>query len=130
MDNIIYFYQYAIYFYSFALTVFYLFLLISSYFMIEREKVRYTKIEGELLLDLPERAPTISIVAPAFNEEVIVIDNVNSLLSLNYPNFEVIIVNDGSKDKTLDLLIENFELEETAFPYQQTCGRRGLGGMG
>ena len=72
MDNIIYFYQYAIYFYSFALTVFYLFLLISSYFMIEREKVRYTKIEGELLLDLPERAPTISIVAPAFNEEVIV----------------------------------------------------------
>jgi glycosyltransferase involved in cell wall biosynthesis len=51
-------------------------------------------------LDLPERAPTISIVAPAFNEEVIVIDNVNSLLSLNYPNFEVIIVNDGSKDKT------------------------------
>ena len=117
MDNIIYFYQYAIYFYSFALTVFYLFLLISSYFMIEREKVRYTKIEGELLLDLPERAPSISIVAPAFNEEVIVIDNVNSLLSLNYPNFEVIIVNDGSKDKTLDLLIENFELEETAFPY-------------
>lgn len=117
MDNIIYFYQYAIYFYSFALTVFYLFLLISSYFMIEREKVRYTKIEGELLLDLPERAPPISIVAPAFNEEVIVIDNVNSLLSLNYPNFEVIIVNDGSKDKTLDLLIENFELEETAFPY-------------
>ena len=83
--------------------------------MIEREKVRYTKIEGELLLDLPERAPTISIVAPAFNEEVIVIDNVNSLLSLNYPNFEVINVNDGSKDKTLDLLIENFELEETAF---------------
>ena len=117
MDNIIYFYQYAIYFYSFALTVFYLFLLISSYFMIEREKVRYTKIEGELLLDLPERAPAISIVAPAFNEEVIVIDNVNSLLSLNYTNFEVIIVNDGSKDKTLDLLIENFELEETAFPY-------------
>ena len=64
--------------------------------MIEREKVRYTKIEGELLLDLPERAPSISIVAPAFNEEVIIIDNVNSLLSLNYPNFEVIIVNDGS----------------------------------
>ncbi len=36
---------------------------------------------------------------------------------MNYPNFEVIIVNDGSKDKTLDLLIENFDLEETAFPY-------------
>ena len=117
MDSILHFYQYTIYFYTFALTAFYLFLMISSYFMIERIKVRYTKIEADLLLDLPEIAPPISIVAPAYNEEVIIIDNVNSLLSMNYPNFEVIIVNDGSKDKTLDLLIENFDLEETAFPY-------------
>ena len=117
MDSILHFYQYTIYFYTLALTAFYLFLMISSYFMIERIKVRYTKTEADLLLDLPEIAPPISIVAPAYNEEVIIIDNVNSLLSMNYPNFEVIIVNDGSKDKTLDLLIENFDLEETAFPY-------------
>ena len=117
MDSILHFYQYTIYFYTLALTAFYLFLMISSYCRMERIKVRYTKTEADLLLDLPEIAPPISIVAPAYNEEVIIIDNVNSLLSMNYPNFEVIIVNDGSKDKTLDLLIENFDLEETAFPY-------------
>lgn len=67
----------------------------------------------------PELAPGISIVAPAFNEEVIIIDNVNTLLNLDYPNFEVVVVNDGSKDKTLDLLIENFDLEVFPFQYKQ-----------
>ncbi len=117
MEQILYFYQYLIYFYSFAITIFYLFLMICSYFMIEKKKIKYTHIESELLVSLPEYAPYISIIAPAFNEEVIIIDNVKSLMSLNYPNYEVIIVNDGSEDKTLDLLIENFDLEEIAFPY-------------
>src|SRR5690606_21149691 len=117
MEQILYFYQYLIYFYSFAITIFYLFLMICSYFMIEKKKIKYTNIESELLVSLPEYAPNISIIAPAFNEEVIIIDNVKSLMSLNYPNYEVIIVNDGSEDKTLDLLIENFDLEEIAFPY-------------
>ncbi|RCU43908.1 glycosyltransferase family 2 protein [Chryseobacterium lacus] len=117
MEQILYFYQYLIYFYSFAITIFYLFLMICSYFMIEKKKIKYTHIESELLVSLPEYAPYISIIAPAFNEEVIIIDNVKSLMSLNYPNYEVIIVNDGSEDKTLELLIENFDLEEIAFPY-------------
>ena len=117
MEQILYFYQYLIYFYSFAITIFYLFLMICSYFMIEKKKIKYTPIESELLVSLPEYAPYISIIAPAFNEEVIIIDNVKSLMSLNYPNYEVIIVNDGSEDKTLDLLIENFDLDEIAFPY-------------
>lgn len=117
MEQILYFYQYVIYFYSFAITIFYLFLMICSYFMIEKNKIKYTHIERELLVSLPEYAPHISIIAPAYNEEVIIIDNVKSFLNLDYPNYEVIIVNDGSEDKTLDLLIENFHLEEVAFPY-------------
>lgn len=54
---------------------------------------------------LPEKVLTntkytvgVSVIAPAFNEVTTIIDNVNSLLSLNYPNFEVIIINDGSTD--------------------------------
>ena len=50
-------------------------------------------------------APGISIIAPAFNEGVTIIQNVRSLLTLNYPRFEVIIVNDGSTDDTLEKLI-------------------------
>jgi len=64
-------------------------------------------------------APGISVVAPAYNEEVIILDNVRSFLNLEYPTFEVVIVNDGSKDKTLELLIDNFDLEPISFPYLQ-----------
>lgn len=61
--------------------------------------------------------PGISIVAPAYNEEKTVITNVQSLLSLDYPDFEVVIVNDGSKDRTLELLIENFDLVKVPYAY-------------
>lgn len=44
--------------------------------------------------------PFISILAPAYNEGVTIRDSVESLIDLDYPNFEVIIINDGSKDNT------------------------------
>ncbi len=112
-----YFFTYLIYFYATALALFYLGLMIMSYYNTLRYKYRYTVREENYLKDFPEEAPGISIVAPAFNEEVIIYDSVNSLLSLDYPTFEVIIVNDGSKDKTLDILIEEFELEEVPYYY-------------
>lgn len=59
--------------------------------------------------------PGVSIIAPAFNEESIVVENVKSMLNIYYPNFDVIIVNDGSTDKTLEKLIEAFDLAEVPF---------------
>jgi cellulose synthase/poly-beta-1,6-N-acetylglucosamine synthase-like glycosyltransferase len=64
-------------------------------------------------------APGISIIAPAFNEAITIIQNVRSLLTLNYPRFEVIIVNDGSTDETLPLLIHEFELVQVDFAYNE-----------
>jgi cellulose synthase/poly-beta-1,6-N-acetylglucosamine synthase-like glycosyltransferase len=64
-------------------------------------------------------APGISIIAPAFNESVTIISNVRSLLTLNYPKFEVIIVNDGSTDDTLQKLIDEFELVQVDFAYNE-----------
>lgn len=60
-------------------------------------------------------APSISIIAPAYNEEATIIDNVRSLLSLHYSNFEVIIVNDGSTDQSMEKLIGFYELEPVEF---------------
>ena len=54
--------------------------------------------------------PPISVIAPAYNEELSIIDSVRALLALEYPEHEVIVVNDGSKDRTLAILIETFEM--------------------
>ena len=55
--------------------------------------------------------PAISIIAPAYNEEVNIITSVRSLLNLKYPKYEVIVVNDGSKDTTLERLIDFYQLK-------------------
>ena len=83
---------------------------------LRNNKWKYTDLDLTTLKTSP-LAPGISIVAPAYNEQTTIISNVNSLLSLDYPKYEVVIVNDGSKDRTLELLIEEYELEETPFMY-------------
>ncbi|NDF01523.1 MAG: glycosyltransferase family 2 protein [Verrucomicrobia bacterium] len=54
----------------------------------------------------------ISILVPAHNEEETIVENVRSMLALHYPDFEVIVINDGSKDRTLAVLIEALGLQK------------------
>ena len=62
--------------------------------------------------------PPLSLLVPAHNEEVSVASSVLSFLTLEYPNFEVIVVNDGSSDNTMGALTRAFDLYELppAFP--------------
>ena len=55
--------------------------------------------------------PSVSIISPAYNEEASIVESVSSLLTLRYPDFEVIVVNDGSRDGTLRKLVDYFQLE-------------------
>lgn len=54
--------------------------------------------------------PPVSILVPAFNEQLTIVASIQSLLQLSYPLYDVIIVNDGSKDKTMEVLKETFGL--------------------
>lgn len=75
-----------------------------------------------------ERMLPISLLIPAYNESAVVVDSVQSMLSLHYPRYEVVVVNDGSKDDTLAQLITAFELQpskltlETAVSTQPVRG--------
>jgi len=62
-------------------------------------------------------APPVSVLVPAHNEEKTIVDAVDSLLALDYPEIEVIVANDGSTDGTLDALREHYELLETDILY-------------
>lgn len=53
--------------------------------------------------------PGITLVGPAYNEEATCVEAVQALLTLQYPDYEIIIVNDGSKDKTVERLIGAFD---------------------
>jgi cellulose synthase/poly-beta-1,6-N-acetylglucosamine synthase-like glycosyltransferase len=53
-------------------------------------------------------APPIAIIAPAYNEELTIVESVKAFLGLHYPDFEVVVINDGSRDGTLQTLIDAF----------------------
>jgi len=85
-------------------------------------KNSYVKYDSLVLSPL---SPKISIIAAAFNESKTIIDNVRTLLSLYYNNFEVILVNDGSTDNTLEEIKEHYELTKVNyyFDYHIPCER-------
>lgn len=55
--------------------------------------------------------PSVTLVAAAYNEGRTIVENVKSLLSIQYPFYELLIVNDGSTDNSMKLLIDKYKLE-------------------
>jgi cellulose synthase/poly-beta-1,6-N-acetylglucosamine synthase-like glycosyltransferase/peptidoglycan/xylan/chitin deacetylase (PgdA/CDA1 family) len=58
--------------------------------------------------DHPEFRPPVSVLIPAHNEEDVIVETVRAALDANYPELEVIVVNDGSEDRTGELLDAHF----------------------
>lgn len=115
-EFLLFFFGYVILGYSLLLIVSYVMLLVFAY----KYSFRYRQWSNKYICNMVQSnpfVPGISVVAPAYNEEKTIVDNVRSLLKMDYPNFDVCIVNDGSKDRTLELLIETFEMVEVPFEY-------------
>lgn len=60
--------------------------------------------------DLSTLVPPVSLLVPAYNEESTIAESVRSMLQLEYPSFEILVVNDGSSDDTLHVLRREFDL--------------------
>jgi len=85
-------------------------LLLGSAALELRRHRRVTWHEERLRLLSSEVAPGISLLAPAYDEAATVAHSVRALLTLRYPDLEIVLVNDGSADATLDVLAAEFRL--------------------
>lgn len=98
-----------------ALQVIMVILAVGSAVALRREQIiqRFGRVEDMLASDL---APPVSIVIPAYNEAAGIVEATRSIAMASYPRFEIVICNDGSKDETLELLIEAFDLIKVPYP--------------
>ena len=95
-----------------------------SVMYIKKAKFSGYKLYKESLSMVP-----ISILVPAYNEEETVVQTIKSLLALEYSTYEIVIINDGSKDKTLKTLMKAFGLRKITFPVKaklKTCPIKGI----
>ena len=122
------FFTYGLLLYSVLLLSGYLFIGIYSIGEV-RNYLRKNSFTDYRTLAGSSEAPTLSILAPAYNEGANIIENVRSLLSINYNNLEVIIINDGSKDDSLDKLIVAYDLYKADFFVNQQIATKEVRGV-
>ena len=102
-------FNFFIIFYVFAINFVYFIQLILAIFNLHEyiEKLKYSDYKNYIVSD---NMIPISILVASYNEENTIASNVSSILALQYPMFEVVVINDGSKDRSLEELIKNFDL--------------------
>ncbi len=122
------YFNYFLGFYFILVNLIYVVLLILSFFN-QNKQYKLWHLKDNNLLFRKNMLPTISIIAPAFNEEATIEESVNSLLNLNYPDYELIVVNDGSKDKTLETLKKIYFLEKSDYVINKKLKTRPVRGV-
>jgi biofilm PGA synthesis N-glycosyltransferase PgaC len=102
----------------------YLFLTIFSAISLRKYLRKNSYVDYNSIVSSP-LAPSLSVIAPAYNESRTIVDNIRTLLSLYYKNYEVFVINDGSSDDTLEKIMEAYELEKVNyyFDYRLPCER-------
>jgi len=100
-----------VFFYFVFVNLSYITLILFSYIQTRRSKEESDIFKLSGLFDT-RLYKSISILAPAYNEEASIIESTRALLTLEFSDYEVIVINDGSKDNTLQKLIDHFNLKK------------------
>ncbi len=110
MNTVIEILSYIIIGYMIAASSIYILLFLVAGPKVNREKKLNRREQIEELSISKDTYP-ISVLVPAYNEEAGVVGTVRSLLGLNYPQYEIVVVNDGSTDQTSEKLFKHFQME-------------------
>ena len=117
--------NFAILVYFLALNSFYALLLVLSIPEIW-EQTRLAEDDDFQRLMQSDALPPITILVPAYNEQKTIEASVTAILALHYRNYEVVVVNDGSSDATLEALRHAFDLYEVPRTYPETIPTKPL----
>ncbi len=124
----------VIWFFQVGILAFFLVMHFTNLLLILRAYFATRRYQDEMETDRFEgffasaHSKPLSLICPAFNEEAGVVDSVNSLMGLHYPEFQVVVVNDGSVDGTLDKLIEAFHLRPSSRVVRQALPTKPIRG--
>lgn len=113
--------------YVFILNSINLFFLIIAFYDVRRNISR--GYEGFDIAMTSPFTPPLTIIVPAYNEEKTIVESIYSLMNLKFPRFEIVVVNDGSNDATMEVLKDKFNLKRVDINYLErisTAAVRGL----
>ncbi len=105
------YYTFAVFIYFILQTAVYSIITVAVFKHLIKLASRMKAVDFDQLVRTAD-APPISLLVPAYNEELTCVPAIQALMSLRYPNDEILVINDGSKDGTMDVLKEAFHLEE------------------
>lgn len=118
-ETLIYILKYVNIFFSiyimFYATYLFLSVVVGAWNLYKLNKMRQIKNEIKHEYYFP-----VSILVPAYNEEVTIIDSIESLLYLDYKLYEIIVIDDGSKDNTSKVLIDHFQMQFVNHPIRKS----------
>ncbi|MEO8259875.1 MAG: glycosyltransferase [Acidobacteriota bacterium] len=114
--------------YFLTLNSLYMVFAVVSFFALRQHRRRWTSRDLDIIVRSPA-TPRISLIVPAHNEEATIIHNLRSLLLLNYPEYETVVVNDGSTDGTLAAVINAFDLVRADVSYERVLGTQAVRGV-
>jgi len=106
-------FNYIVLGYFLSLNFFYLLTTIFAFFALRKYARRMEAVDLQSLI-AKAGVPPVTLFAPAYNEEATCVESIRALLALNYPEYEVLVINDGSKDSTMERLTKAFDLKPTA----------------
>ena len=120
--------EWAIFVYFLVVNFWYGMLLVGAVWEMGRHLI-LARWEGRWRVLGSAVAPTISMLAPAYNEAATITESVRALLTLYYPNLELVVINDGSPDATLAVLQAEFGLSPIHPVYQRQIATKAVRGL-
>lgn len=118
----------GIFIYSIAIFFSYLVMAIISGLEMSRYMRKNSFVDYSKIISSPY-APAVTILAPAYNEGNTIIENIRSMLSIYYSDFDVVIINDGSEDDSLEKIIAYYQLEKVNFVINEVLPTKPVRGV-